>query len=38
MIRLELAAYLTDTYGSEGEHLFAKDPGFLVNMRYELTK
>ena len=30
MNREELAAYLTDTYGSEGEHLFAKYPSFLV--------
>ena len=28
--RQELAAYLTDTYNSEGEHLFAKYPSFLV--------
>ena len=26
----ELAAYLTATYSSGGEHLFAKYPGFLV--------
>ena len=30
MNREELAAYLTDTYSVEGEHLFAKYPGFLV--------
>ena len=30
MNREELAAYLTDTYGSEGEHLFSKYPSFLV--------
>ena len=30
MNREELAAFLTDTYGSEGEHLFARYPGFLV--------
>ena len=30
MNREELAAYLTDTYGSEGEHLFATYPSFLV--------
>ena len=30
MNRQVLAAYLTDTYGSEGEHLFAKYPSFLV--------
>ena len=30
MNREELAAYLTDTYGSDGEHLFAKYPSFLV--------
>jgi len=30
MNREELAAYLTDTYSSEGEHLFAKYPSFLV--------
>ena len=30
MNRQELAAYLTDTYSVEGEHLFAKYPGFLV--------
>ena len=30
MTRLELAAYLTDTYSTTGEHLFAKYPSFLV--------
>ena len=30
MNREELAAYLADTYGLEGEHLFAKYPSFLV--------
>ena len=30
MTRLELAAYLTDTYSSTGENLFAKYPSFLV--------
>ena len=30
MNREELAAYLTDTYSVEGEHLFAKYPSFLV--------
>jgi len=30
MNRQELSAYLTDTYGSEGEHLFARYPSFLV--------
>jgi len=30
MTRSELAAYLTDTYSSSGEHLFAKYPSFLV--------
>ncbi len=30
MSREELAVYLTDTYSSEGEHLFAKYPSFLV--------
>ena len=30
MNRHELAAYLTDTYGTVGEHLFAKYPSFLV--------
>ena len=30
MNREELAVYLTDTYGSEGENLFAKYPSFLV--------
>ena len=30
MNREELAAYLTDTYSSDGEHLFAKYPSFLV--------
>ena len=30
MNREELATYLADTYGSEGEHLFAKYPSFLV--------
>ena len=29
-MRSELAAYLTDTYSAEGEHLFAKYPSFLV--------
>ena len=30
MNRQELAAYLTDTYSANGEHLFAKYPSFLV--------
>ena len=30
MNRHELAACLTDTYGTVGEHLFAKYPSFLV--------
>ena len=30
MNRQELAAYLTDTYGTAGEHLFARYPNFLV--------
>ena len=30
MNRNELAVYLTDTYGTPGEHLFAKYPSFLV--------
>ena len=30
MNRKELAAYLTDIYCAEGEHLFAKYPSFLV--------
>ena len=30
MNREELAAYLTDTYSVESEHLFAKYPSFLV--------
>jgi len=30
MNRQELAAYLVDTYSSEGECLFAKYPSFLV--------
>ena len=30
MNRQELAAYLADTYGSEGERLFARYPSFLV--------
>ena len=30
MNRQELAAYLTDTYGTAGEHLLAKCPCFLV--------
>ena len=30
MNRQELAACLTDTYGTAGEHLFAKYPSFLV--------
>ena len=28
--RQAFAAYLTDTYNTEGEHLLAKHPGFLV--------
>lgn len=34
MNRQELSAYLTDTYSSEGEHLFAKYPSFLVFRHY----
>ena len=30
MTRLELAAYLADTYSATGENLFAKYPNFLV--------
>ena len=30
MNRQELAVYLTETYNSDGEHLFAKYPSFLV--------
>ena len=30
MTRAELTAYLTDTYSTAGEHLFAKYPRFLV--------
>jgi len=30
MTRRELAAYLTDTYGTTGEHLFARYPSFQV--------
>jgi predicted DNA-binding protein (MmcQ/YjbR family) len=30
MTRLELAAYLTDTYSAPGEHLFARYPNFQV--------
>ena len=30
MTRLELAAYLVDTYSATGEHLFARYPGFQV--------
>ena len=30
MTRPELTAYLTDTYGCAGEHLFARYPGFQV--------
>lgn len=30
MNREELAAYLVDTFSSDGEHLFAKYPSFLV--------
>lgn len=30
MNRQKLAAYLADTYSSDGEHLFAKYPSFLV--------
>jgi len=30
MTGLELAAYLTDTYGATGENLFARYPGFRV--------
>jgi predicted DNA-binding protein (MmcQ/YjbR family) len=30
MTRGELAVYLTDVYGTAGEHLFARYPNFLV--------
>ena len=30
MNRQELTVYLTDNYSADGEHLFAKYPGFLV--------
>ena len=30
MTRQGLSAYLADTYSTDGEHLFAKYPGFLV--------
>jgi predicted DNA-binding protein (MmcQ/YjbR family) len=30
MTRLELAAYLTDTYSATGENLFARHPSFQV--------
>ena len=30
MTRSELTAYLADTYGTEGEHLFARYPNFQV--------
>ena len=30
MNRQELSVYLADTYSSDGEHLFAKHPSFLV--------
>lgn len=30
MTRQELAAYLTDTYGATGEHLFTRYPSFQV--------
>ena len=30
MNRQELTTYLTDTYGTTGEHLFARYPNFLV--------
>ena len=30
MNRQKLAAYLTDTYGTTGEHLFTRYPNFLV--------
>ena len=30
MTRPELTAYLTDTYSTAGEHLFARYPGFQV--------
>ena len=30
MTRRELAAYLTDTYGTTGEHLFVRYPSFQV--------
>ena len=30
MNRQELSVYLADTYSSDGEHLFAKYPSFLV--------
>ena len=34
----EFVTYLTDTYGTTGEHLFARYPNFLVDMSYKLTK
>jgi len=37
MTRQTLAAYLMDTYSTEGEPLFAEYPGFLVDMSYDLT-
>ena len=37
MTRLELAAYLTDTYSVTGEHLFARYPNFRV-FRHEGNK
>ena len=33
-----ISPHLADTDSIEGEHLFARYPGFLVDMRYELTK
>ena len=33
MNRPELEVYLTDTYGTTGEHLFARYPGFQVFRR-----
>ena len=37
MNRSQLESYLADTYSTEGEHLFAKYPSFLV-FRHERNR
>ena len=38
MTKPELASYLTDSYGTTGEHLFARYPSFLVFRHTENRK